>query len=600
MQTITFYSYKGGVGRTLALANIAVYLSRFRQDVCIVDFDLEAPGLHYKFPQFLEPSKIQMGLVDYIYKFTYGRIVPQSLSEFSLMLSEKSESTGEIRLIPAGNAFSYEYWRKLASIDWHSLFYERNSEGVPFFLELKERVREEFRPDFLLIDSRTGITEMSSICTYLLPEKVVFLTINNQENIEGARQILRSIQRIERFPGQEPIDIIFALTRIPFPKDQKETEEQEQILQNVKKLLNEPVEDLKSQLEVRNIFMLHSDRDLELSESLRISQQGAIKETVLSRDYLNLFSAIVPFKIIEKQIRSVVEQITNKIWDSPETAQKELEEIAESNPFPIVLERLIMLYMLQREDERKIVQGFHRLYESSGSISSPIFSRYVSLFLEKEDYFKGPKYNLQMLQEYLDANPNDKLRYNLAKAYYAYGNYEMAFRYYSDILGSTEEIQIKEAVLSDLLDICIKRRLFDKAKYFLETHKGIIDETKNESLYAKRVETLLAMRSWRALGEIADKMDSTFAKKHPELYLLAMVGSRRGDKAKTFLNTLAMEAATAGEWARVEEIGVAFRQAGMLGQFEWLLKDTPIPKGVLDEIRAKISLITKKRRSRSL
>ena len=41
IQTITFYSYKGGVGRTLALANIAMYLSRFGQNVCIVDFDLE-------------------------------------------------------------------------------------------------------------------------------------------------------------------------------------------------------------------------------------------------------------------------------------------------------------------------------------------------------------------------------------------------------------------------------------------------------------------------------------------------------------------------------------------------------------------------------
>ncbi|MCJ7630864.1 AAA family ATPase, partial [Candidatus Bathyarchaeota archaeon] len=54
METITFYSYKGGVGRTLALANVAMYLTRFGQKVCIMDFDLEAPGLHYKFPQFLK------------------------------------------------------------------------------------------------------------------------------------------------------------------------------------------------------------------------------------------------------------------------------------------------------------------------------------------------------------------------------------------------------------------------------------------------------------------------------------------------------------------------------------------------------------------
>ncbi|MBK7057003.1 MAG: AAA family ATPase [Leptospiraceae bacterium] len=43
MKTVTFYSYKGGVGRTLALANIAMRLSEFGKKVCILDFDLEAP-----------------------------------------------------------------------------------------------------------------------------------------------------------------------------------------------------------------------------------------------------------------------------------------------------------------------------------------------------------------------------------------------------------------------------------------------------------------------------------------------------------------------------------------------------------------------------
>lgn len=50
MKTITFYSYKGGVGRSLALVNIATRLAEFGKKVCVLDFDLEAPGLHLKFP----------------------------------------------------------------------------------------------------------------------------------------------------------------------------------------------------------------------------------------------------------------------------------------------------------------------------------------------------------------------------------------------------------------------------------------------------------------------------------------------------------------------------------------------------------------------
>src|ERR1700691_1164540 len=41
----TFYSFKGGVGRTMALANVAALLAKWGYSVLIVDWDLEAPGL---------------------------------------------------------------------------------------------------------------------------------------------------------------------------------------------------------------------------------------------------------------------------------------------------------------------------------------------------------------------------------------------------------------------------------------------------------------------------------------------------------------------------------------------------------------------------
>ena len=47
---VTFYSYKGGVGRSMALANLAVIAARdYSLNVVVVDRDLEAPGLHRYF-----------------------------------------------------------------------------------------------------------------------------------------------------------------------------------------------------------------------------------------------------------------------------------------------------------------------------------------------------------------------------------------------------------------------------------------------------------------------------------------------------------------------------------------------------------------------
>jgi len=298
METITFYSYKGGVGRTLALANIAIYLRRFGMyprrfgtNVCLLDFDLEAPGLHYKFGQNLKPEDIKSGLLDYIYEFTQKKDMPDDFVPFSLEIAPKTESLGSIRLIPAGNVFSAEYWKKLASLDWYSMFYREDSEGVPFFLELKERIEIEFKPDFLLIDSRTGVTEMGGVCTALLPDKVVFLITNNQENIDGARQIIKGIKNVKRLPGQNPIEVILALTRIP--SDEKRENE---IITNLLNNLNEGIADI-NEFTVQDIYILHSDRELELSESLRINDTEL---TELKREYIELSEKTFPNVFPEK------------------------------------------------------------------------------------------------------------------------------------------------------------------------------------------------------------------------------------------------------------------------------------------------------------
>ena len=48
METVAFYSYKGGVGRTLLVANTAQFLAMSGRSVVALDLDLEAPELHRK------------------------------------------------------------------------------------------------------------------------------------------------------------------------------------------------------------------------------------------------------------------------------------------------------------------------------------------------------------------------------------------------------------------------------------------------------------------------------------------------------------------------------------------------------------------------
>jgi Mrp family chromosome partitioning ATPase len=58
---VTFYSYKGGVGRTMALANIAVLMAAWGKRVLVVDWDLEAPGVEHFLAERAELASIQQG-----------------------------------------------------------------------------------------------------------------------------------------------------------------------------------------------------------------------------------------------------------------------------------------------------------------------------------------------------------------------------------------------------------------------------------------------------------------------------------------------------------------------------------------------------------
>ncbi len=88
-EILTFYSYKGGVGRSMALANIAELLFRQGKKVVIIDWDLEAPGLESYFfegKEELEAIVSQPGLIDVLeaYKSSYSRLAALVLADTKL------------------------------------------------------------------------------------------------------------------------------------------------------------------------------------------------------------------------------------------------------------------------------------------------------------------------------------------------------------------------------------------------------------------------------------------------------------------------------------------------------------------------------------
>ena len=305
MKTITFYSYKGGVGRTLALANIAKRLAEFGKKVCIIDFDLEAPGLHKKFHINIDKKDIKNGIVDYIYEFSHNNKLPKSIKDYTTKIKFHNKNIKDIDIITAGNISSKEYWKKLTLINWGNLFYEEESQGVAFFIDLKQRIEKELKPDFLLIDSRTGITNISGLTMTILADELVLLLTKNEENIEGIKLIIETLSKPENsfIEGIPKINLV--LSRIPYFPEPKKKYKEFNAKNYVLGEINNHLKKNNSTLIIEKILVIHSDPELELNERFKIayehSKSDNIDEIPIATDYLTLFDELTKTELTENE-----------------------------------------------------------------------------------------------------------------------------------------------------------------------------------------------------------------------------------------------------------------------------------------------------------
>ena len=203
-QVITFYSYKGGTGRTMALANMAWVLASNDKNVLVVDWDLEAPGLHRYLRPFLIDPELQStpGLVDFIWDVAKAKMTPDpssgpstddeefpSLENYVVGLDLQLRGTGSVALLPAGRQDA-NYAQRVNTFDWDN-FYERLG-GGKLIQAAFDALRSDY--DYILIDSRTGVSDTSSICTVQLPDRLVICFTLNQQSTRGAAAVAASIQ----------------------------------------------------------------------------------------------------------------------------------------------------------------------------------------------------------------------------------------------------------------------------------------------------------------------------------------------------------------------------------------------------------------------
>ena len=201
-KVVTFYSYKGGTGRSMALANTAWILASNGKRVLAVDWDLESPGLHRYFHPFLvdrNPRSVP-GVIDLVWDFANSAMENDEqddwvedrarIERYAVSLDRDFGNGGLLDFVSAGSG--PDYGVRVSNLDW-DVIYTRQGGGT-FIEKLREDMRAHY--DYVLIDSRTGLSDTAGICTVALPDVIVNCFTLSTQSIDGAVMVARSVREL--------------------------------------------------------------------------------------------------------------------------------------------------------------------------------------------------------------------------------------------------------------------------------------------------------------------------------------------------------------------------------------------------------------------
>ncbi|WP_293329815.1 AAA family ATPase [Microcoleus sp. CAWBG58] len=186
---VSFFSFKGGVGRTSTLVATALTLARNGHRVAIVDLDLEAPGLA---TIFSPDNSNNPGVIDYLLeKKIQGN--DWKLSTHIKNLTEPTllgDNGEDLKLLPAGTV-DRDYLEKLARLDFQNLV---GGELRSTMGDMLKELQSAAKPlDFILMDARAGFHDIGGLAIANLSHAAVIFGTQSRQSWAGLTHVIRHL-----------------------------------------------------------------------------------------------------------------------------------------------------------------------------------------------------------------------------------------------------------------------------------------------------------------------------------------------------------------------------------------------------------------------
>jgi len=431
----------------MALVNVAVEMVKSGLRVLVVDFDLEAPGLDtFNLPR---PQKNTRGIVDFVLEYLETGQSPD-VSEF-IYKSPILNADGQLWVLPAGSP-SDEYDSRFKSINWRDLY--ENKGGYLLFEDVKAQWEQLLQPDYVLIDSRTGHTDIGGICTRQLPDTVVLFFFPNEQNRRGLETVVRQIRGESLTNRKKNINLHFVMSNVP------ELDDEEDFLANSETRMKESlkVENFSAVIHhyqslallTQAIFTLDRPRT-KLAEEYRLLTRAIRRDNLEDREViLEFLDEMAPHARSQQVLAGDLEQRIQDI-------------VAKHSDDAEILIRLAILLRRQRRFDEALV-----LLEQAGELgagSAEFYLARAELYGLKDNLTEA----LSDIRKLLNANDATYLEVSAAARLLlqrdpaslieiihtpAFNRLDVVGQYYvsSELLGSRESIRVAANILSKLVD----------------------------------------------------------------------------------------------------------------------------------------------------
>ncbi|MCE2717910.1 MAG: ParA family protein [Dolichospermum sp.] len=195
---IAFYSFKGGVGRTLNLtAHLFALLDRAKElnesiNVLVIDADLEAPGLTYW--NALAKQQPSVSFINFLEVYHYSPIDrEEALALFAneVKKSVKHEGNSQVYFLPA-----FLKDNELLDIPILPEHLVRGIDGTWEYGNAIHHLGEILGVDYVFIDLRAGLSEISSPIIFDPRIQRFLVTTINDQSIQGTSLVLKQIGKV--------------------------------------------------------------------------------------------------------------------------------------------------------------------------------------------------------------------------------------------------------------------------------------------------------------------------------------------------------------------------------------------------------------------